>query len=84
MVSSRNLILNSDSSAFYNLSYSEYISSTSLQLYKYTIKDGVYIKLADSIPMNSESIRTNANLYFDTSTNELYTTTKEFNEVDFD
>lgn len=80
MVSSRNLILNSDSSAFYNLSYSEYISSTSLQLYKYTIKDGVYKKLADSIPMNSESIRTNANLYFDTSSNELYTTTQEFNE----
>jgi two-component SAPR family response regulator len=80
MVSSRNLVLNSDASAFYNLSYSEYISSTSLQLYKYTIKEGIYSKLGDSIPMNSESIRTNANLYFDYSTNELYTTTQEFND----
>lgn len=80
MVSSRNLVINSDASAFYNLSYSEYISSTSLQLYKYSIKNGAYSKLGDSIPMNSESIRTNANLYFDNATNELYTTTQEFND----
>ncbi len=80
MVSSRNLVINRDSTAFFNLSYSEYISSTSLQLYKYSIKDGIYKKLGDSIPMNSEKIRTNANLYFDNSTNELFTTTQEFNE----
>ena len=30
--------------------------------------------------MNSESIRTNANLYFDNATNELYATTQEFND----
>jgi two-component SAPR family response regulator len=80
MVSSRNLVINSDGSAFYNLSYSEYISSTSLHLYKYSIKNGTYSKLGDSIPMNSESIRTNANLYFDNATNELYATTQEFND----
>ena len=80
MVSSRNLVINSDSSAFYNLSYPEYISSTSLHLYKYSIKNGAYSKLGDSIPMNSESIRTNANLYFDNATNELYATTQEFND----
>lgn len=80
MVSSRNLVINSDSTAFYNLSYPEYISSTSLHLYKYSIKNGTYGKLGDSIPMNSESIRTNANLYFDNATNELYATTQEFND----
>ncbi|MDA0326821.1 MAG: hypothetical protein O3C47_06550 [Bacteroidetes bacterium] len=80
MVSSRNLVINSDSTAFYNLSYPEYISSTSLHLYKYSIKNGTYGKLGDSIPMNSESIRTNANLYFDKATNELYATTQEFND----
>ena len=80
MVSSRNLVLNEDSSAFYNLSYSEYISSTSLQLYEYSLKDGNYRMLGDTIPMNSERIRTNANLYFDRLTNELYTTTQEFQE----
>ena len=80
MVSSRNLVLNDDSSAFYNLSYSEYISSTSLQLYEYSLKDGNYRMLGDTIPMNSERIRTNANLYFDRLTNELFTTTQEFQE----
>lgn len=80
MVSSRNLVINSDASAFYNLSYSEYMSPTSLHLYKHSIKNGTYSKLGDSIPMNSESIRTNANLYFDNATNELYATTQEFND----
>ena len=80
MVSSRNLVLNEDSSAFYNLSYSEYISSTSLQLYEYSLKDGNYRMLGDTIPMNSERIRTNTNLYFDRLTNELFTTTQEFQE----
>ena len=80
MVSSRNLVLNEDSSAFYNLSYSEYISSTSLQLYEYAINDGNYRMLGDTIAMNSERIRTNANLYFDRLTNELFTTTQEFQE----
>jgi two-component SAPR family response regulator len=49
-------------------------------LYKHSIKNGAYSKLGDSIPMNSESIRTNANLYFDNATNELYATTQEFND----
>ena len=80
MVSSRNLVLNKDSTAFYNLSYSEYISSTSLQLYEYSLKDGNYRMLGDTIPLNSERIRTNANLYFDRLTNELFTTTQEFQE----
>ena len=80
MVSSRNLVINKDTSAFYNLSYSEYISSTSLQLYEYSLKDGSYRMLGDSISMKSDRIRSNANLYFDHKTNELFSTIQEFQE----
>ena len=80
MVSSRSLVLSKDSTAFYNLSYSEFIPSTYLQLHEYSLKDGSFKILGDSIPMISEKIRTNANLYFNTSTNQFLCTTQEFQE----
>ena len=80
LVSTRNIILSKDSKSFYTLSYPEYIPSTFLQLYNYSIKDGAYKILGDSIPMISEKIRTNANLYFNKSTNQFFCTTQEFNE----
>ena len=80
MVSSRSLVLSKDSNAFYNLSYSEFIPSTYLQLHEYSLKDGSFKVLGDSIPMISEKIRTNANLYFNTSTNQFLCTTQEFQE----
>ena len=78
MVSSRNLVVSKDSSSFYNLSYPEYVASTYLQLYEYSIKNGNYQTLGDRIPMVSERIRTNANLYFNKDTNQLFCTTQEF------
>ena len=80
MVSSRNIVLNKDLSSFYTLGYSEYIPSTFLQLYNYSIKDGSYKTFGDSIPMVSEKIRTNANLYLNKSTNQFFCTTQEFKE----
>ena len=78
MVSSRSLVLNKDASLFYTLGYSEYIPSTFLKLYKYSIKDGSHKIFGDSIPMISEKIRTNANLYLNKSTNQFFCTTQEF------
>ena len=80
MVSARNLVITKGSSSFYALRYPEYIPSTFLQLYEYSIKDGSHHILGDSIPMNSEKIRTNANLYINKSTNQLFCTTQEFKE----
>jgi two-component SAPR family response regulator len=80
LVSSRNIVLSNDSKSFYSLSYPEYISSTFLQLHKYSIKDGDYKILGDSIPMISEKIRTNANLYLNKSTNQFFCTTQEFKD----
>ncbi|RIA09306.1 galactose oxidase-like protein [Flavobacteriaceae bacterium MAR_2010_72] len=78
MVTSRSLVVTNDTSAFYTLGYPEYIANTHLQLYEYTIAKGTYRVLGDSIPMISERIRTNANLYFNKETNELFCTTQEF------
>jgi two-component SAPR family response regulator len=77
-VSVRNMILSKDSKSFYTLCYPEYISSTLLQLVSYSIKDGKNKILGDSIPMNSENILTNANLYYNKFTKELYCTTQEY------
>jgi len=78
MVSSRNMVLSQDKTSFYVLNYREYISKTSLQLYKYAIKNGDYEILGDSIPLISERITTNANLYLNSKTNELFCAIQEF------
>jgi two-component SAPR family response regulator len=78
MVSSRNMVLSQDKTSFYVLNYREYISKTSLQLYKYAIKNGDYEILGDSIPLISERITTNTNLYLNSKTNELFCAIQEF------
>lgn len=82
IVSSRDMVLTKDSKAFYTLSYPEYIASTYLQLYKYDISNGDYEVLGDSIPMISERIRTNANLYFNKNTEELFSVVIQFEPDD--
>ena len=80
MVSARNMVLSKDSTSFYTIGYSEYNPSTFLQLYNYSIKDGSHKIFGDSIPMISEKIRTNANLYLNNSTNQFFCVTQEFEE----
>lgn len=77
-VSSRNMILSEDSASFYTLNYEEYNSNTLLKLYKYSIEDGAVVEYGDSIPMVSERIRTNANLYLNKGTDELFCVTQEY------
>jgi two-component SAPR family response regulator len=79
MVASRNMILSPDSAYFYTLYYPEYIPNTFLSLYKFSIENGSYEILGDSIPMVSERIRTNANIYLDRKINEIYCAIQEFN-----
>jgi two-component SAPR family response regulator len=78
LVSVRNMVLTEDKNSFYTICYPEYIPNTFLKLYQFYLKDGRYEILGDSISMNSERIETNANLYSNSITNELYCTTQEF------
>ncbi|MGV8138617.1 MAG: hypothetical protein AB2L20_25725 [Mangrovibacterium sp.] len=77
LVSTRDLIMSEDKSDFYTLCYPEYISKTYIKLYKYNIKTGEHVVLGDSIPIVSEEIQTNANLYLNSNTNELYCVVQE-------
>ncbi|MDD4970109.1 MAG: hypothetical protein PHT07_11860 [Paludibacter sp.] len=78
LVTVRNMVLSEDKNSVYTLCYAEYLPNTFLKLYEFSIKDGSFKILGDSIPMVSERIETNANLYRNPVTKELYCTTQEF------
>lgn len=80
LVVARDMILTPDEKYVYALCYPEYLSETYLQLYRLTVADGTMKALGDSIPMHSEEIATNANLYYNALTHEYYCTTAEFDK----
>ncbi len=69
-----------DDSAFYTLCYPESLSESRLKLYRFSLKDGSYQILGDSIPIHSDKITTNANIYYDSSLNSLYAVVQEFDD----
>lgn len=75
----RGMVILNDS-CFYTLCYPEHFSESSLQLYRFSLKDGSYQILGDSIPIYSDKITTNANLYYDTGLNSLYAVVQEFDD----
>lgn len=79
MVPVRGMVL-VDSTSFYTLCYPEHVSQSLLKLYKFSIKDGKYEVLGDSIPIRSDKIATNANLYYDSSLNKLFAFIQEFDD----
>lgn len=74
----RNMIIRD--SVFYTLCYPEYLSSSSLSLYEFSIKDGSYRTIANPIPIISDKMRTNANLYLDSDISKLFATTLVFSD----
>lgn len=62
----RNLILSDDQKAFYTLCYPMQKAYSRLQLYKFSLEDGTFEALGDTIPMESQNILSNANLYYNT------------------
>lgn len=79
MVPVRGMVILNDSS-FYTLCYPEHVSESLLQLYRFSLKDGTYELLGDSIPIRSDKITTNANLYYDGTLNNLYAVVQEFDD----
>lgn len=69
-----------DDSFFYTLCYPEHFSESFLKLYRFSLKDGSYEILGDSIPIYSDKITTNANLYYDGELNNLYAVVQEFED----
>ncbi|RAW02415.1 DNA-binding transcriptional activator [Pseudochryseolinea flava] len=74
-----------DDSCFYTLCYPEHFSESLLKLYRFSLKDGQYDILGDSIPIHSDKITTNANLYYDSTLNNLFAVVQEFdNDISSD
>lgn len=77
----RNMIL-TDDDHFYTLCYPEHFSHSYLKLYRFSTIDGHYEILGDSIPILSEKITTNANIYYDRQSKELLSIVQEFDYDD--
>lgn len=69
-------------SAFYTLLYPEYRSVSALQLYRFSVKNGDHTALGDTIPIKSEKIKTNANLFFYQPSNTFYAITQVFDSAE--
>lgn len=74
----RNLIVDGD--CFYTLCYPEYVGNSELKLYKFNIADGSHEVLADSIPIVSDKMRTNANIVFDSDLGMFYALVQVFDD----
>lgn len=66
-----------DDSTFYVLRYAESISNSTLRLYRFSIADGSFEILSDSIPIKSDKITTNAHLYYNKREGKLVVTVQE-------
>ena len=78
----RNMVLPGDK-CFYTLMYPESNTETELQLSCLSLEDGQMQEYADAIPMNSDRILTNANLYYDEDLQKLVAIIEESsNDID--
>lgn len=76
IVPARGIII-PDSGHFYTLGYPEHVSNSFFKLYKFSIEDGSYEILGDSVPIYSDKITTRAQLYYDAQLGSLYALVQE-------
>jgi len=77
-VPTNNLIISKDGKYFYALCYPHERPKTQLRLYKFSIATGSYQVVSGTIPVTSERIESDINLYFDTKLNEFFCAIQEF------
>lgn len=81
MVPVRNMVV-TDPEHFLVLCYPESVSNSQIKLYRFSILDGTFQALATEIPIRSDRISTNANLYFDSQLERLYAAVQEYDDYD--
>ncbi|WPU93825.1 hypothetical protein SNE25_31385 [Mucilaginibacter sabulilitoris] len=77
-VPTNNLIISKDGKHFYALCYPHERPKTQLRLYKFSIKDGSYQVVSGKIPVTSERIESDINLFFNPKQEEFFCTIQEF------
>lgn len=75
MVPVRNMVLYDG--GFYTMCYPEFHTNSYLQLFYFDIESATYSKLCNKIPIRSDKMSTNANLYFDQDLRLLILTVME-------
>ena len=75
MVPVRNMVLHDG--GFYTMCYPEFHTNSYLQLFYFDIESASYSKLCNKIPIRSDKMSTNANLYFDQDLRLLILTVME-------
>ena len=78
----KSMIINEEKQTFITFCYPEYHSNTFLKLYEFSLENGDYNTLGDSIPIRSEKIGTNAQLFLDKKISKLYAVVQEFDNDD--
>lgn len=58
-------------SCFYALCYPEYLTKSTMYLYRFNLADGRHERIGSGIEINSDKIWCNSNLYFDPALNKL-------------
>lgn len=79
-VPANNLVLSNDGKYFYALCYPHETFKTSIKLCRFSIKDGSYEVTSASIPVTSERIESDINLFLNSKTNQLLCTIQEFSD----
>lgn len=72
-----NLVLDEDKKHFYTLCYPQHQVNSILQLYRFSVEDGSYEIVSDSIRINAEQIETTVFLFYNKLMKEFYTFIRE-------
>lgn len=72
-----NLILDENRDYFYTLCYPQHQVNSVMQLYRFSLKDGSYQIVSDSIHVNAEQLETTVFLFYNKLMHEFYTVIRE-------
>lgn len=78
IVFSKSMVLTRDS--FYTIGYSEFKSNSYIHLYRFSLRDGHFCQLGDSILIHPDRIETETSLYYDSLLHRFIITVHEYKD----
>lgn len=78
IVFSKSMVLTPDS--FYTIGYSEFKSNSYIHLYRFSLRDGHFCQLGDSILIHPDRIETETSLYYDSLLHRFIVTVHEYKD----
>jgi Kelch motif. len=81
-VPANNLIFSKDGTHFYTACYNHYNPQSAITMNYYDVSNGSRIQVGDSIPLYSDRIETNINLYYSSKSNQFFIVSHVFKDKD--